>query len=118
MARPAQSAVSTVNDPMRDIERELGVAQVANILGVNPRTIERRRASRQGIRPLERQRETKLIEIWNGLLKIFTIDNARQWLALPNPALGGRPPVEIMAEDGGLDKVLHTIGRMAWGIPG
>ena len=39
------------------IEQALGAAEVARILGVHPRTIERRRAAKKGLRPLEVQRE-------------------------------------------------------------
>jgi uncharacterized protein (DUF2384 family) len=31
--------------------------------------------------------------------------------------LDNRRPVEVMTEDGGLDRVLETVGRMSWGIP-
>jgi len=48
---------------------------------------------------------------------LFTTENAIYWLRHPVPALEGRRPVELMAEDGGLDRVLEAIGRMSWGIP-
>jgi uncharacterized protein (DUF2384 family) len=35
----------------------------------------------------------------------------------PVPVLDNRMPVEVMAEDGGLDRVLDVVGRMSWGIP-
>jgi putative toxin-antitoxin system antitoxin component (TIGR02293 family) len=99
------------------IEEALGRSRVAEILGVHPRTMHRRRAARTRVRPLEAQREEKLQQIWTELLEIFTAENAVRWLVTPLPVLRSRRPVEVMAEDGGLDRVLETIGRMSWGIP-
>jgi putative toxin-antitoxin system antitoxin component (TIGR02293 family) len=99
------------------VEEALGVAEVAHILGVHPRTIERRRATRKAPRPLEAQREEKLHRIWRELTALFTPENAIYWLKHPLPVLEDRRPIEVMAEDGGLDRVLDVVGRMSWGIP-
>jgi putative toxin-antitoxin system antitoxin component (TIGR02293 family) len=103
--------------PDPSVEEALGVAEVARILGVHPRTIERRRGVRKAPRPLEAQREEKLHRIWRELTGLFTIENAIYWLKHPVPVLENRRPVEVMAEDGGLDRVLEVVGRMSWGIP-
>jgi uncharacterized protein (DUF2384 family) len=63
------------------------------------------------------QREEKLHRIWRELAGLFTTENAIYWLTHPVPVLEDRRPVDVMAEDGGLDRVLETIGRMSWGIP-
>jgi putative toxin-antitoxin system antitoxin component (TIGR02293 family) len=99
------------------VEEARGVAEVARILGVHPRTVERRRETRKVPRPLEMQREEKLRRIWRELIDLFSTENAIYWLTHPVPALEDRRPVDLMAEDGGLDRVLETIGRMSWGIP-
>jgi putative toxin-antitoxin system antitoxin component (TIGR02293 family) len=99
------------------VEDALGAAGVARILGVHRRTVERRRATRKTTRPLEAQRDDKLHRIWSELLVLFTTESAVYWLTHPVPALEDRRPVELMAEDGGLDRVLEAIGRMSWGIP-
>jgi len=104
--------------PDLSVEKALGVAEVAQILGVHPRTIERRRGMRKGPRPLEAQREEKLHRIWQELTMLFTPANAIYWLKHPVPVLENRRPVEVMAEDGGLDRVMEVVGRMSWGIPG
>jgi len=93
------------------------VPEVARILGVHPRTIERRRETRKAPRPLEIQRDEKLHRIWEELTDLFTAENAIYWLTHPVPALEDRRPVDLMAEDGGLDRVLEAVGRMTWGIP-
>jgi len=33
------------------------------------------------------------------------------------PVLQDRRPRDVMAEDGGLDRVLEVVGRMSWGTP-
>lgn len=99
------------------VEQALGVAEVARILGVHPRTVERRQAMRKAPRPLEAQREEKLHRIWRELTELFTVENAVDWLKQPLPVLENRRPLDVMADDGGLDRVLDVIGRMSWGIP-
>ena len=99
------------------IEEALGAGEVARILGVHQRTVERRRAGRKSPRPLELQREEKLHRIWGELIALFSTEDAIHWLTHTVPALEYRRPVELMAEDGGLDRVLEAIGRMTWGLP-
>lgn len=109
---------SLPNPPELSVESALGLSEVAQILGVHPRTVERRRGMRKALRPLEAQREEKLHRIWGELTGLFTADNAIYWLKHPVPVLENRRPIEVMAEDGGLDRVLEVVGRMSWGIPG
>lgn len=109
---------SVPHTPDLSVEDALGLTAVAHILGVHPRTIERRRGMRKAPRPLEAQREEKLERIWRELVALFGPENAIYWLKHPVPALENRPPVDVMAADGGLDRVLEVIGRMSWGIPG
>jgi putative toxin-antitoxin system antitoxin component (TIGR02293 family) len=108
---------SLPQSPWQPLEEALGVAEVARILGVHPRTIERRRMAGKAARPLEAQREEKLHRIWAELSGLFTAEDAIYWLKHPVPVLDNRRPVEVMTEDGGLDRVLETVGRMSWGIP-
>ncbi len=110
--------MATVRATQPDIEDVIGTAGIARILGVHPRTVERQRAAAgRKLGSIQAQRSRKLHEIWKHLLKIYTPENASRWLHASVPALGGRRPIDIMAEDGGLDRVLDTIARMSWGIP-
>ena len=109
---------SISHPPEFSVEDALGATEVARILGVHPRTIERRRAMHKTPRPLEVQREEKLHRIWRELIGLFTPANAIYWLKHPVPVLENRRPVDVMADDGGLDRVLEVVGRMSWGIPG
>jgi len=62
----------------------------------------------------------------DGLLPLRTLlteclSAGQQFLIRMEPhrgtlALQNRDPLDVMAEDGGLDRVLDVIGRMNWGI--
>ncbi len=43
---------------------------------------------------------------------------ARQWLARPNPALGGRTPLSLLDTSLGWEQVKQVLGRIEHGIPG
>ena len=62
------------------VEGALGSATVARVLGVHPRTLARRSVAKQNLRPLDAQRQDKLVRIWRELHEIFTDENARRWL--------------------------------------
>lgn len=100
-----------------DVEETLGTAEVARILGIHRRTAERRRRAARKPMPLQAQRQEKLRQIWKQLLELYTAENASSWLHSSVPALGDRRPVDVMTEDGGLERVLDTVMRMSWGIP-
>ena len=48
------------------------------LLGVHPRTVERRRAAVRRLSPLETQRKEKLHRIWKQLLELYNPENALQ----------------------------------------
>lgn len=109
-------AVSKPSAAAPSVEDVLGPNVIAAILGLHPRTIQRRSTS--PVRSaLQAEREKKLHEIWSELLTSYSPENAIRWLNSEVPALGFRLPLSVMAEDGGLDRVLQTVGRMSWGIP-
>jgi putative toxin-antitoxin system antitoxin component (TIGR02293 family) len=109
--------MATVSANPPAIEAVLGTAETARILGVHPRTLERRRKAVRHPSLLETQRAAKLHQIWNELLDLYNPENAAKWLQSTVPVLGNRRPLDVMAEDGGLDRVLDTLARMSWGIP-
>ncbi len=97
------------------VEDALGQRAVASILGVHPRTVQRRQSTAtRSI--LKSAREQKLHGIWEELLTLYSPENAVRWLKGDVPALGSRTPLAVMVEDGGLDRVSQTVGRMSWGI--
>jgi hypothetical protein len=81
--------------PDLTVEEALGVAEVARILGVHPRTVERRRGARKVPRPLEAQREEKLHRIWRELTG--TVYNGKRDLLVDasGARAGGSPASSI-----------------------
>ncbi len=110
--------MGTAVQPMLVAEQVLGRAVVAQILGVHPRTLSRREAGpSQAQSVIAEKREEKLLQVWESLLKIYRPENAAKWLRSEVPALGRRTPIDVMREDGGLERVLDTVIRMSWGVP-
>src|SRR5579862_7770522 len=101
--------MASVPPARTDIEAVLSPAEVGRILGVHARTVQRRRATAHTPSPLEAQRREKLHRIWKQLLELYTPENAFRWLRSAVPALGDQRPLDIMAEDGGLDRVLDAV---------
>jgi putative toxin-antitoxin system antitoxin component (TIGR02293 family) len=108
---------SRLPDAAPTVEETLEPAQVARILGVDPRTIQRRRTASHKLSPLENQRQEKLRRIWEDLLRIYKPENAKKWLTSSVSVLQDRRPIDVMADDGGLDRVLDVVSRMSSGIP-
>src|ERR1051325_6509338 len=81
------ATVPSIPNGLLSVEEALGIPDVARILGVHSRTVERRRAAGKTVRPLEAQREEKLHRIWADLTQLFTVENAIFWLRHPVSAL-------------------------------
>lgn len=110
--------MGTAVQPMLVAEQVLGRSVVAQILGVHPRTLSRREAGPvQAQSVILEKREEKLLQVWENLLKVYRPENAAKWLRSEVPALGRRTPIDVMREDGGLERVLDTVIRMSWGVP-
>ena len=45
-------------------------------------------------------------------------ENFHKWLSLPNTALGGLEPQELLEIPGGISKVKDTLGRIEYGVYG
>lgn len=69
---------------------------------------------------LDRNSSVKLFEITDLFLygtEVFgSKDNFFKWLALPNTALGGLEPAELIEIPGGISKVRDVLGRIEYGI--
>jgi putative toxin-antitoxin system antitoxin component (TIGR02293 family) len=90
---------------------------MANMLNVSAPTIYRWTRSNK---ILERNLSVKLFEITDLFLygsEVFGNDkNFFKWLNLPNTALGGMEPIELIEIPGGVSKVRDVIGRIEHGV--
>lgn len=101
------------------IRARLGLSQeaLAQALGVSVRTIIRWEGQTTVPSRLARDRVERLTQVLRLAEQVFPQSSIAPWFSSPNPALGSRTPLEVLATRGGLDKVYHLLGRMAWGIP-
>jgi putative toxin-antitoxin system antitoxin component (TIGR02293 family) len=71
------------------------------------------------LRPDESDRLVRAARVFSQAVGLFEGDGnaARQWLTVPQPALGGSTPWEYAATDLGAREVEGLIGRLEHGIP-
>lgn len=105
--------------PLQRARARLGLSQeaLAQALGVSVRTIVRWENQTSLPSRLARDRVERLAEVLRLGEQIFPGSALAAWFQTPNPTVGGRTPLEVIASRGGLDEVYHLIGCMAWGIP-
>jgi putative toxin-antitoxin system antitoxin component (TIGR02293 family) len=96
----------------------LTTGEVAELVGVNPRTLSRRK--REGrLRADESDRVLRLSRVYGGALGLFggDLDRASRWLSTPKVALGGETPLDYSRVDVGAQEVLDLVGRIEHGVP-
>ena len=90
---------------------------MANMLNISTPTLYRWTRSNKN---LERNFSIKLFEITDLFLygsEVFGNDsNLFKWLKLPNTALGGMEPIDLIEMPGGVSKVKDIIGRIEHGV--
>lgn len=69
---------------------------------------------------LDRNSSIKLLELTDVFLfgiEVFdSSDNFFQWIEIPNAALGGLKPLELLEIPGGISKVRNLLGRIEYGV--
>ena len=96
----------------------LSASEVADLVGVNPRTLSRRK--REGrLHADESDRVLRLSRVYGKALGLFGDDlgRARRWLSTPKVALGGEKPLDYSRVDVGAREVVDLIGRIEHGVP-
>jgi putative toxin-antitoxin system antitoxin component (TIGR02293 family) len=95
----------------------LSKSLTANILNISEPTLYRWTKSNK---TLDRNFSVKLFEIADLFLygeEVFgNRDNFFKWLKLPNTALGGLEPEELIEIPGGVEKVRDILGRIEYGV--
>lgn len=116
IARPARTRSAP---SLHRVRTRLGLSQetLAQVLGVSARTIVRWEGQTSVPSRLAWDRLERLAEVIRLAEQVFPGPALTSWFRTPNPALGGRIPVDVLANRGGLEEVFHLLGRMAWGIP-
>jgi putative toxin-antitoxin system antitoxin component (TIGR02293 family) len=119
MPSTARLAHARSAPPLHRARTRLGLSQetLAQVLGVSARTIVRWEGQTSAPSRLAWDRVERLTEVLRLAEQIFPGSALPSWFRTPNPTLGGRTPIDVLATRGGLDEVYHLLGRMAWGIP-
>lgn len=96
---------------------DVSLRELADIVQIAPRTMQRRRQSGR-LHPDESDRVLRTSRLYGQALELFEGDEeaARQWLAQPQRALGGRIPLEVAKTDIGARQVENLIGRLEHGV--
>jgi putative toxin-antitoxin system antitoxin component (TIGR02293 family) len=92
-------------------------AEVARLLGIGEATLRRARASGNVLDPFTSDRLyrlSKAIAVAEEVLE--GADNAMSWLRRPQPALGGRVPLDLLVTQAGADQVETLLRRIDYGV--
>ena len=104
---------------IKNFIRYFNVSQetTANFLNISSPTIYRWIRSNK---KLDKIYSIKLFEVAELFLYGYNVfeneENFHKWLKLPNTALGGMEPIELLEIPGGVSKVKDLIGRIEHGI--
>jgi putative toxin-antitoxin system antitoxin component (TIGR02293 family) len=101
---------------VRELEQQ-GLRRADIRMVIPDRTLERRIAAGQNLKPEEADGIARLMRVLAGARGLFENDeNADIFLHSPNPALGGQIPMEMARTDLGAREVETIIGRIAYGV--
>ncbi len=91
---------------------------LADLLETTERSVYRWKAGEVEPTPAKLRRIEALLDLIDLLEQTFgSPDEARAWLASKVPALGDRPPVELLRR-GRVEEVRETLGRLMHGVFG
>jgi putative toxin-antitoxin system antitoxin component (TIGR02293 family) len=90
-------------------------ADVARVIGTNPRTVSRWISAEVVPRREARERLLELIAVLERLSGILRPSSAHDWLFMPNPELDNYKPVDLL-ERGEFRAVLGAIDALAEGV--
>ncbi len=94
---------------------ELDQAELARLLGTNPRTVSRWLSRQTAPRPDARERLLELIVVLEKVSGVLRPEPAHDWLFTPNDSLEHHKPVNLL-RTGELRRVSSTIDAMSEGV--
>lgn len=94
----------------------LGYDQLANVLSVARATL----INKKGVATFGQELSEKILslaDIYSYGYTVFGNENSfNEWVILPNNALGGIPPLQILNNQFGREEVRNLIGRIQYGV--
>lgn len=98
------------------VERtDLDQADIARLLGTNPRTVSRWLSDQAEPRPEARRRLLEVVAVLEHLSGVLKPQAAHDWLFSPNGMLDHHKPIDLLAE-GEFRRVLSMIDALAEGV--
>jgi putative toxin-antitoxin system antitoxin component (TIGR02293 family) len=96
---------------------QLTIEDVADVLGVSPRTIVRKEHDKEAtLSPPEADRAYRLARIVDLAIELIgDRDKALAWMRTPNAYLGGETPVRMLDTEVGTDLVTESLSVIAYG---
>jgi putative toxin-antitoxin system antitoxin component (TIGR02293 family) len=96
----------------------LTAAAIAELIQIPTRTLTRRKAEGK-FAPDESDRLVRAARVFGRTMELFEGNAAEAlgWIAAPQPALGGRIPLEFARTEVGAGEVESLVGRLEHGIP-
>ncbi len=95
----------------------LGDSDLAQILGITSKTLQRKRKARTTLTPVESDRLYRVQSIFALAIKVLgTPEDAKEWLSTPQIDLGDRVPLELLTTSAGASLVEEVLNRMEYGI--
>ncbi|MBX5480807.1 MAG: DUF2384 domain-containing protein [Myxococcaceae bacterium] len=95
---------------------DMTVAEVAATLSI-PRSNVTRRKSEGRFKREESEKALRLGRVAVRAEEVLgSMEKAYRWLRAPNPALGGKRPIEMLDVDLGAEKVEDILGRIDYGV--
>jgi putative toxin-antitoxin system antitoxin component (TIGR02293 family) len=94
---------------------DLDQADIARLVGTNPRTVSRWLSDATAPRPDARRRLLEILAVLEQLSAVLKPQAAHDWLFSPNPPLSHHKPIELLAE-GEFRPVLALIDALAEGV--
>ncbi|MEM6455786.1 MAG: antitoxin Xre/MbcA/ParS toxin-binding domain-containing protein [Acidobacteriota bacterium] len=89
---------------------------LSRVLTIPARTLQRRRKEAR-LQPDESDRLARLARVVGRAGRVLgDLERANRWLARPNRALDGQPPLTLLDTDLGCEQVTNLLGRIETGV--
>jgi len=98
-------------------EMRLSVQDVSRVAGISARTLSRRMTDKSRLTLYESDRLVRLADVFAYAKDVLeSSDSASRWLQIPNRALGGDVPLDLMDTSTGAAQVREILGRIDYGL--
>ncbi|MFA5257697.1 MAG: antitoxin Xre-like helix-turn-helix domain-containing protein [Opitutales bacterium] len=98
-------------------EAGIPVAELAHALGMNERTIQRKKKAGEPLDSDMSERAFRALKIWTMAKDTLGgVDQAREWLSGSIRSLGGATPLSLLGTSAGERMVVNTLGAIEYGI--